>query len=54
MQVDRYAVDVYNALDLVDNLVDDEGVNLDDAIKMAAERFKVKPQEVQEAYDGVY
>jgi len=53
MQVDRYAVDVYNALDLVDDLVD-HGTELDRAIQLAAERFKVKPQEVVEAYNGTY
>jgi hypothetical protein len=53
MQVDRYRVDVYNALDLVDDLVD-HGTPLDRAIQLAAERFKVKPQEILEAYDGTY
>lgn len=53
MQVDRYAVDVYNALDLVDDLVD-HGTPLERAIELASERFKVTPKEVMEAYDGTY
>jgi hypothetical protein len=54
MQVDRYAVDVYNALDLVDDLVDHKDMDFGDAVKLAAQRFNVKVSEVMEAYYGVY
>lgn len=53
MQVDRYRVDVYTALDYVDNLVE-QGEDLDTAVDMAARRYHVDPQEILEAYDGTY
>lgn len=54
MQVDRYAVDVYNAVDFMDILVDDEGMDTEEACRIAAGRYQVNPEEVQEAYNGTY
>jgi hypothetical protein len=53
MQVNAYDVDIFKALNYLDELVD-QGIEFPDALYKASSRFKVDHQLLQDAYDGKY
>ena len=53
MRVDTYDVDVFKALDYLDDLID-QGIEFPDALYKAARKFNVKYEALQDAYDGTY
>lgn len=53
MRVDAYDMDVYSALEYLDQLLD-QGMEYPDAQYKAAKRYKVDPDTLQKAYDGAY
>lgn len=53
MKVNQYDMEVAEAVNLVDDLVDD-GMDEAEAFQVAAKRFGVKVSDVQAAYIGEY
>jgi hypothetical protein len=53
MQVNAYDVDIFKALDYLDQLID-QGYEYPDALYKASSRFKVDHNALQDAYDGIY
>jgi hypothetical protein len=53
MRVDAYDMDVYSALEYLDELID-QGIEFPDALYKASKKFKVDYKALQDAYDGTY